>query len=400
MPEAPSGRDRVASAAFGLGFLVAATAAASHLTWSAPGGWPGLTLALVVAYALCSRIEFEIGPGCAVPTQLVFVPMWFVVPPALLPFAVAAGYVLGAVPEYVDGSIHWRRVLVLLGNCWYALGPALVLAQVAGGGPTLTRWPILIGAFAAQVACDAAFAGAREWIVFGHGPRRMLPFLGWVYGVDALLTPVALVAAAEGRAGFLFVLPLAALLGILAHDLRRRLDRSLTFRNAFHTAAQVARSDALTALGNRLAWDEALQSLQHDPGAVGKAHSIVLVDVDRLKLANDQYGHAVGDELLRAVAATLRETVRAHDVIARIGGDEFAILMRDMDSASCLERVERLRQALAHRYLASGARVSARVGYGSMPPARSLSAAQEDADARLYEAKAARDAPPLRAHSA
>jgi diguanylate cyclase (GGDEF)-like protein len=394
MAEAPSGRDRVASTALGLLFGLGAIGAEATLKWTGPAHWPGFALLLVLAYALCSRVEFEIGPGCAVPTQLVFVPMWFVVPPAALPLAVAFGYVLGAVPEYVDGSVNWRRWLVLLGNSSYAFGPAIVLSHFAQGGPTIGQWPVYVGAFAAQVVCDAVPAAAREWFVFGHGPRGLAPFLIWVYGLDVLLTPAGISAAANGRAGFLLMLPVAALLAVLARDLRLRLDRSLTFKDAFDNAAQAARSDPLTGVGNRLAWDEALQLLQHDLRAEGKPQSIVLVDVDDLKLANDRHGHAVGDELLQAVAATLRDAVRGDDVVTRIGGDEFAILMRDTDASSCLERLSRLRRSFADRTLPDGHRVSATLGYGSTPPATSLGAAQEQADARLYDAKAARALPP------
>ena len=298
--------------------------------------------------------------------------MWFVVPPALLPLAVAAGYLLGGIPEYLGGSVPWRRALVPLGKCWYAFGPALVLSQFAHGEPSLHRWPVLVGAFAAQVAFDALSSGGRET------PRRLLPFLAWAYGLDALLTPAGLSAATNGRAGFLLVLPVAALLAVLARDARLRLERSLSANEASHAAAQVARSDVLTGVGNQLAWDEALQLLQHDLRAAGKPHSIVLVDVGRLS-----------DELLQAVAATLREALRGDDVVARIGGDEFAILMRDTDTAACLVRLERLERALAERYLPSGIRVAATVGHGSIPPAASLRAAQEAAEARLYEAKAA-----------
>lgn len=399
MPEAPSGRDRLASVLLGLGLVVAAAGAATTLRWTGQVHWPVFALGLVVAYALCSRVEFEIGPGCAVPTQLVFVPMWFVVPPALLPLAVASGYLLGALPEYLDGSVHWRRSLVLLGNCWYAVGPAIVLSQFAHGSPTLRQAPVYLGAFAAQVACDAVPAATREWFVFGHTPRGIVPYLAWVYGLDALLTPVGLSAAGNGRAGFLLVLPVAGVLAVLARDLRLRITRSLTLKDAFHSAAQVARLDALTGVGNRLAWDEALQLLQHDLRAAGKPHSVVLVDVDDLTLANDRHGHALGDEVLQAVAATLRDAVREGDVVARIGGDEFAILMRDTDASSCLERLSRLRHAFVDRRLSVGQQISATLGYGSTPPATSLRAAQEQADARLYDAKAARDLPVDAGHS-
>jgi len=188
-------------------------------------------------------------------------------------------------------------------------------------------------------------------------------------------------------------------LAVLARDLWLRRNRSASSSDGFDDAAHVARLDELTSVGNRLAWDEALQLLQHDLRAVGKSHSIVLVDVDDLKLANDTHGLAVGDELLRAVAATLRDAVREGDVVARIGGDEFAVLMRDTDASSCLERLNRLRFALIDRDLVNGRSVSATLGYGSTPPAASLRAAQEQAEARLYDAKAVRDLPADAAHS-
>jgi diguanylate cyclase (GGDEF)-like protein len=110
-----------------------------------------------------------------------------------------------------------------------------------------------------------------------------------------------------------------------------------------------ARTDALTGVGNRLAWDEALQLHQHDLRAAGKPHSIVRVEVDSV-------------ELVQAVADTLRDVVRGDDVVARVGGGEFAILMRDTDEGACVTRVDRLRQALSERGLA------ATLEHTSVPP--------------------------------
>src|SRR3954453_6462940 len=82
---------------------------------------------LVAAYALASRVEFELGIGAAVPTQLVFVPMLFVLPPAIVPLCVALGFVLPGVPDVWCGRLHVERLLVRGISAWYALGPALVL---------------------------------------------------------------------------------------------------------------------------------------------------------------------------------------------------------------------------------------------------------------------------------
>jgi diguanylate cyclase (GGDEF)-like protein len=118
------------------------------------------------------------------------------------------------------------------------------------------------------------------------------------------------------------------------------------------TGPRDSRSDTLTGVGNRLAWDEALQLLQHDLRAARKPQSIVAVDVEE---------RAGSVEVLRAVAATLREAVRGEDVVARTGDDEFSILMRDTDAEACLARIERLECALAERRLSNGRQVEATV---------------------------------------
>lgn len=92
-------------------------------------------LLLVGVYALAYRIEFEIGSGLAVPAQLLFVPMLFMLPLGLVPFAVAAGIMLANVAEIVEGRIHAERVFVRLGNAFYSLGPVLVLVAFGESVP-------------------------------------------------------------------------------------------------------------------------------------------------------------------------------------------------------------------------------------------------------------------------
>jgi hypothetical protein len=100
---------------------------------------PGLpaVLVLVAAYAAAFRLDFEIGTGSAVPTQLILVPMLFVLPVGLVPFAVAAGVVLGSLDEHVRGSLSLARVPMRTVFAWYAVGPALVLGLAGERGPRL-----------------------------------------------------------------------------------------------------------------------------------------------------------------------------------------------------------------------------------------------------------------------
>src|ERR1051326_392661 len=85
-----------------------------------------LLAALVGAFALASRIEFEVGSGFGVPTEVVLVPMFFLLPPRIVPLAVALGFVLGQLPEYLRRGVPPDRVFVSVGNAWFAIGPVLV----------------------------------------------------------------------------------------------------------------------------------------------------------------------------------------------------------------------------------------------------------------------------------
>src|SRR5690349_24294918 len=157
-----SSREATTSWSLVLAFL----AVAVPLAAPAAGEVSLATLAvLVVAYAYASRVEFEVGPGVAVPTQLVFVPMLMLLPPGVVPLAVAAGYVLGGV---TDRRRTRLRALMLIGTSWYALGPALVF--LAAGHDARSLWWIYPLAFLAQVALDTLHAVLAEWCALGLAP--------------------------------------------------------------------------------------------------------------------------------------------------------------------------------------------------------------------------------------
>src|SRR5919109_1062257 len=217
-----SGRERWTSLAFGGGFLAAAISMASLLRWEGPFR-PATAALLVLTLALASRIEFEVGTGSAVPTQAVLVPMLLLLPPPVVPLCVAGGYALGGLVDSAKGRRHPQRLAVLLGSCWHAVGPALVLALFAGP-VAWSRWPLYLGALA------------------------------------ALLAPLGFLAGLESRTmsyAFLLALAPVCLLALLARERRSRIQRAQAFQHAYDGAHLEARRDALTALANRLAWAEA-----------------------------------------------------------------------------------------------------------------------------------------------
>jgi diguanylate cyclase (GGDEF)-like protein len=131
------------------------------------------------------------------------------------------------------------------------------------------------------------------------------------------------------------------LLRVAAAETAAALDRADTYRSA--TAG--ASTDPLTGLPNRRYFDE-FSSLLAGRRRAGDAVAVLMIDIDRFKVLNDTYGHPTGDQVLRAVAGAITSAVRDHDVPARMGGEEFAVLLRNPGTKVALEVGERVRQAV------------------------------------------------------
>ena len=110
-------------------------------------------------------------------------------------------------------------------------------------------------------------------------------------------------------------------------------------------AESQAATDGLTGLPNRRYFDE-FCSLLARRRRTGDAVAILMIDIDKFKVLNDTYGHPVGDEVLKAVGATIVSTIREHDVPARVGGEEFAVLLRNPGPDIAMEVGERVRVAV------------------------------------------------------
>jgi diguanylate cyclase (GGDEF)-like protein len=150
--------------------------------------------------------------------------------------------------------------------------------------------------------------------------------------------------------------------------------------------------DPLTGLYNRSFFLAQFGPLA-DRGALrGLGTAVLMLDIDHFKRINDNYGHEVGDVVLREVAGVLRQATRADDLVARYGGEEFVVALPVAAPDQATERAERVRSTLASRRILAGGiplRVTASLGLAFTPPGRprSISALIATADRGLYQAK-------------
>ncbi|HEX5039832.1 MAG TPA: GGDEF domain-containing protein [Candidatus Limnocylindria bacterium] len=151
--------------------------------------------------------------------------------------------------------------------------------------------------------------------------------------------------------------------------------------------AREARTDPLTELANRVAWEETLTVEQARRERHPRPVVLLAVDIDGLKGTNDSFGHAAGDELLIAAAGVLRDAVRAGDVVARIGGDEFVALLADADPTAA-EAVRRRVMAACDKWPNDrGLRLRLSIGWASPEEGETLRDAFRRADAAMYQVK-------------
>jgi diguanylate cyclase (GGDEF)-like protein len=170
-----------------------------------------------------------------------------------------------------------------------------------------------------------------------------------------------------GPGQWLFVLGTAGIAGAVVGSLSGQVRRS-------------ARTDALTGLANRRAWDEIVAREVSRAQRAGRPLCVALLDLDQFKALNDQQGHLAGDRFLQDAANAWGATIRGSDVLTRYGGDEFALLLPDTDPIRAGEALDRLRDATPE-----GSGFSA--GLARWEPGEDGDMLLTRADAALYEAK-------------
>jgi len=165
----------------------------------------------------------------------------------------------------------------------------------------------------------------------------------------------------------------------------------ITARKQYEDQLRIyAERDWLTGLLNRRRFDEELQRAAAESVRYGTPATLLVCDLDNIKLVNDTLGHSVGDELIKSVASVLGERVRKTDVVARMGGDEFAVLLTHTGIGHARAMAESLRRAVLELdLLAGGQRVRTTLSVGLAPLGDGLSAEEAliAADVAMYEAK-------------
>ena len=151
-----------------------------------------------------------------------------------------------------------------------------------------------------------------------------------------------------------------------------------------------ALTDPLTGLQNRRYFDDALAQYMEEFSRIERPMGIMIVDIDHFKSINDTYGHDVGDEVIKGLANTVREYTRYHDIAARIGGEEFAIVAPNVDVNSLDKLANRLRLAVSDLVFNVGnvrLRITISIGIAIWDGKESGAALYKRADTNLYNAK-------------
>ncbi|MGN6557217.1 MAG: HD-GYP domain-containing protein [Solirubrobacterales bacterium] len=282
------GRDRALSPAQGRERAVEWTAAAGFLLIAlgmallldSPRSLEAVPLAsLVIAYVLACRAQFDIADGYTVPTELVLVPMLFLLPTPAVPLVVSLSWALGRLLDYAGGSTSVHRAFHVFGDCWHAVGPALVIVLAGAQTFSWDHWPVYALALAAQFAFDFTATATRARLIDGTSPAAVARMIAPVYALDAALAPVGLlaaVAALQVGAGIcLAVIPLAAVLAVLSRERQTRFDQALALSEAYQGTALL--------LGDVVEADDAYTG-SHSRGVV----ELSLAVSDRLGLGFEQ----------------------------------------------------------------------------------------------------------------
>ena len=264
------------------------------------------------------------------------------VSPANLIFDLLAIVVLGLLAVMARQLTHWGNTylaghILATGIMSFAFANLLVAPESLYINITVFIVPILL---AGTIIADRAIYGYAILASLGT-------FFGWYQGRVLLLQPVVLF---QGQLAYLFIgsqiilhQGLAFMLSSLSGHITRSIER---LRKQTEAMAQLAHTDALTGLANRRHLIEQLEREFTRAKRYRRPLALLYLDLDGFKLINDQFGHLFGDEILRNIALSMRAVLRAADLLARVGGDEFAVLLPETTIKGAVGVATKLSRAL------------------------------------------------------
>jgi diguanylate cyclase (GGDEF)-like protein len=234
--------------------------------------------------------------------------------------------------------------------------------------------------FYTNIPCVFILLGQRPgWVV------TVLTMVGFIVGNNYLESPYSQSAMATGVLAMVY-------LGVSFHAY---VDRSMSYfkrmRDYNNQLQDLASHDPLTRVFNAGAYYRACDQQIHASQRSNQPFAVLFIDLDHFKSINDTYGHAVGDDVLRTVAQTLRATVRRSDIVGRIGGEEFSVFLPNTQLHGAQQLAETLRVAIESIHIeVDGVRlkITASIGVAAKRfDQETMQAIQQHADQAMYEAK-------------
>lgn len=287
--------------------------------------------------------------------------------------------------DVLPGAIGFERVALLApalehnaAHVIHALGyPPLDLTSIPKGSPLASGAVVDCVISGDEDSDPLPYEGVRGAYVIAPLRER-----GRVIALLCADTLREDVEPADASAGVAYALDVAGMV-------RANLTLSAERDRLMAELARLARTDTLTGLPNRRVLEERLEEELHRSARSRKSFALAIADLDRFKTINDTYGHPAGDEALQRFASALRSQARHADFVARFAGDEFAVILIDVDPPRARAILDRMVESVRAIRLPNGAALSTSVGVTLSYPVDSAESIVERADAALYQAKQA-----------
>jgi HD-GYP domain-containing protein (c-di-GMP phosphodiesterase class II) len=245
----------------------------------------------LAAYAIASRVEVEFPAFVALPTEAVFVAMWFVLPVRTLALVVCLGMLLGKLPDVLRRRVPADRLALTVANCWFSVGPALVLYVAGTREPQWRDVPFYAAALGAQFVVDSASTFVLARSVVRLSLRGHLRSVLSAYAFDTVLAPLGFLAAfpaSRHPAALLLLLPTVLLVARIGREREEKNDKVLELKNAYQGTSYL--------LGDMIEADDAYTG-SHSRDVV----ELVLAVAERLGLDADEQRMAEFTALLHDV---------------------------------------------------------------------------------------------------